>query len=104
MHWSEHADSQFGIRLNPRQLEAFDEYAAELQAWNRRFNLTSVTDRAQIQIKHFLDSLSCREVMRPRPGERKSQKRPSTPKSACPPKGKMIVTCGSCTLICSAEK
>ncbi len=70
MHWSEHADSQFGIRLNPRQLEAFDEYAAELQAWNRRFNLTSVTDRAQIEIKHFLDSLSCLKVMRPRPGER----------------------------------
>ena len=70
MHWSEHADSQFGIRLNTRQLEAFDEYAAELQAWNQRFNLTSVTDRAQIEIKHFLDSLSCLMVMRPRPGDR----------------------------------
>jgi 16S rRNA (guanine527-N7)-methyltransferase len=68
--WSEHADSQFGIRLNTRQLEAFDWYAAELQAWNQRFNLTSVTDRAQIEIKHFLDSLSCLMVMRPRPGDR----------------------------------
>lgn len=70
MHWSEYADSQFGIRLNALQLEAFDGYAAELQAWNQRFNLTSVTDRAQIEIKHFLDSLSCLMVKRPRPGDR----------------------------------
>lgn len=70
MHWSEYADSLFGIRLNPRQMEAFDWYAGELQAWNERFNLTSVTDRNQIEIKHFLDSLSCLTAMHPRPGER----------------------------------
>lgn len=70
MHWSEQADSQFGIRLNSRQLEAFEWYASELQAWNRRFNLTSVTDRNQIEIKHFLDSLSCLSAMHPRPGAR----------------------------------
>ena len=70
MHWSEHADSLFGIRLNARQLEAFDWYATELQAWNERVNLTSVTDRNQIEIKHFLDSLSCLTAMHPRPGER----------------------------------
>ena len=70
MFWSEHADSLFNIRLNARQLEAFDWYASELQAWNQRFNLTSVTDRAQIEIKHFLDSMSCLMVIRPRPGAR----------------------------------
>jgi len=70
MNWSEYADSQFGIRLNAHQLEAFDWYAGELQAWNERFNLTSVTDRNQIDIKHFLDSLSCLTAMHPRPGER----------------------------------
>ena len=70
MHWNEHAESQFGVRLNARQLEAFDWYAAELQAWNQRVNLTSVTDRSQIEIKHFLDSLSCLTAMHPRPGER----------------------------------
>ncbi|MCH8875549.1 MAG: 16S rRNA (guanine(527)-N(7))-methyltransferase RsmG [Chloroflexi bacterium] len=70
MYWSEQADSQFGVRLNARQLEAFDWYAAELQSWNQRFNLTSVTDREQIKIKHFLDSLSCLRVMHPEPGAR----------------------------------
>ncbi len=70
MHWSEYADSLFGIRLNARQLEAFDWYASELESWNKRFNLTSVTDRNQIEIKHFLDSLSCLTAMHPLPGER----------------------------------
>ena len=70
MYWSEQSDSQSGVRLNARQLEAFDWYAAELQSWNQRFNLTSVTDREQIEIKHFLDSLSCLRVMHPEPGAR----------------------------------
>ena len=70
MHWSEHADSQFGVRLKSHQLEAFDWYAAELQAWNERFNLTSITDPDQIEIKHFLDSMSCLMAMDPRPGDR----------------------------------
>ncbi|MFQ5944081.1 MAG: 16S rRNA (guanine(527)-N(7))-methyltransferase RsmG [Anaerolineales bacterium] len=70
MNWSEHASSQFGIRLTAHQLEAFDWYAAELQTWNQRFNLTSVIAHEQIEIKHFLDSLSCLMVMDPRPGDR----------------------------------
>jgi len=70
MHWTKHAESQFGVRLDARQLEAFNWYAAKLQTWNQRFNLTSVTEREQVEIKHFLDSLSCLQVMRPRPGAR----------------------------------
>lgn len=70
MHWSEYAEELFSIRLNAGQLEAFDWYAAELQAWNQRFNLTAVTDPSEIEIKHFLDSLSCLKVMRPRAGAR----------------------------------
>jgi len=30
-----------------------------LLEWNQRFNLTAVTDPEQVQIRHFLDSLSC---------------------------------------------
>ena len=55
MHWSEHAEALFDIRLTAWQLEAFAWYATELQAWNQRFNLTSVTDLEQIEIKHFLE-------------------------------------------------
>lgn len=34
-------------------------YQEELVAWNQRFNLTAITDDAGIQIRHFLDSISC---------------------------------------------
>lgn len=53
-----------GIRLSEAQLSAFDLYARELIEWNTRFNLTSITDPEQIQVKHFLDSLSCWQALR----------------------------------------
>lgn len=56
-----------GIRLSDEQRAAFDLYARELVEWNRRFNLTSITDPEQIRIKHFLDSLSCWLAMRETP-------------------------------------
>lgn len=57
--FSEDALQLLGIRLTEAQLSAFDTYERELIEWNRRFNLTSITDPAQIRTKHFLDSLSC---------------------------------------------
>jgi 16S rRNA (guanine527-N7)-methyltransferase len=48
-----------GLRLTPRQLAAFQRYYDELISWNEKFNLTAITDFDQVQIRHFLDSLSC---------------------------------------------
>ena len=48
-----------GVRLSASQAEAFKWYGQELIEWNRRFNLTAITDPVEIEIKHFLDSLSC---------------------------------------------
>jgi 16S rRNA (guanine527-N7)-methyltransferase len=56
-----------GFRLSPGQLEAFDWYAQELVAWNKRFNLSAITDPVEIEIKHFLDSLTCLMVTDFRP-------------------------------------
>jgi 16S rRNA (guanine527-N7)-methyltransferase len=56
-----------GIDLNQRQLGAFSWYAAELIAWNKRFNLTAITDPAEIEVKHFLDSLTCLLALGPNP-------------------------------------
>jgi 16S rRNA (guanine527-N7)-methyltransferase len=61
------ASSLLGLKLNPHQLEAFDWYASELVEWDRRFNLTAVTDSQGIEVKHFLDSLTCLQAMGPRP-------------------------------------
>lgn len=48
-----------GIRLTPHQMGQFSWYAAELIDWNSRFNLTAITDPDEIEMKHFLDSLTC---------------------------------------------
>lgn len=47
-----------GLRLTEKQVAAFQLYYEELVAWNQRFNLTAITDYEQVQIRHFLDSLS----------------------------------------------
>lgn len=56
---SKTAMSLLGLQLGSRQLDAFAWYASELRAWNQRFNLTAVTDPDGIEVKHFLDSLTC---------------------------------------------
>lgn len=48
----------FGIRLNERQVEAFDLYLRELFKWNQKINLTAIRSEKGIVLKHFLDSLS----------------------------------------------
>jgi len=48
-----------GLELNEVRLGAFEIYYRELAAWNEKFNLTAITDYDQVQIKHFLDSLTC---------------------------------------------
>jgi 16S rRNA (guanine527-N7)-methyltransferase len=50
---------QIGIRLSDRQLAQFAILASELAEWNRRASLTRIDDPEQIQIRHFLDSLTC---------------------------------------------
>ncbi len=47
-----------GLKLSPVQLDQYERYAAELIEWNRRINLTTITDPIDILRKHFLDSLS----------------------------------------------
>jgi 16S rRNA (guanine527-N7)-methyltransferase len=50
--------AQMGLNLLPAQAAAFELYTNELLAWNERFNLTAITDREQVEIRHYLDSLS----------------------------------------------
>ncbi len=49
---------KLGLELTPRQLEKFEVYYRELADWNRKINLTSVTVYEEVQITHFLDSLT----------------------------------------------
>lgn len=51
--------ASWGLPLSAAQLAQFATYAAELQHWNQRINLTAITDPTQIVLRHFLDSLAC---------------------------------------------
>jgi len=47
------------IDLTQQQIRSFAWYSQEMLDWNRRFNLTAITNPAEIESKHFLDSLTC---------------------------------------------
>jgi len=49
---------KLGIELNARQVKQFELYYQELIEWNRKINLTAITDYSSVQVKHFLDSLT----------------------------------------------
>lgn len=52
------AKTLLDIDLENSHIEQFSLYADLLIEWNQKFNLTSITDPAEIVIKHFLDSLT----------------------------------------------
>ena len=53
------------LKLSPGQLEQFNIYYQELLDWNQRMNLTSITGYQEVQIKHFLDSLTVTIAIKP---------------------------------------
>lgn len=55
---------QMGIELTEEQLRLFARFRDLLLEWNRRFNLTAIDSPEQIEVRHFLDSLSCLTVWR----------------------------------------
>jgi 16S rRNA (guanine527-N7)-methyltransferase len=52
------------LELTLSQVEAFRLYAAELTEWNEKFNLTAIKNPAEVEVKHFADSLSCLLALR----------------------------------------
>ena len=49
---------ELGINLSVGQLEQFERYCRELTEWNERANLTAITGYEEVQVRHFLDSLT----------------------------------------------
>jgi 16S rRNA (guanine527-N7)-methyltransferase len=49
---------KLGLQLTSAHLKQFQIYYQELIDWNRRLNLTAITDYSEVQVKHFLDSLT----------------------------------------------
>lgn len=49
--------SNIGIELNEKQIIKFKLYKELLVEWNKKMNLTAITDDYQIILKHFIDCL-----------------------------------------------
>jgi 16S rRNA (guanine527-N7)-methyltransferase len=53
-----HARELFSLSLTAEQLTLFDQFLDLLIDWNTRINLTAITEREAVVVRHFLDSLS----------------------------------------------
>ncbi len=47
-----------GITLTDQQLAQFDMYFQLLIEWNEKVNLTAITDKEEVYLKHFFDSIT----------------------------------------------
>lgn len=56
------AAAQFGLTLTAVHTTQFDQYLALLEEWNQKFNLTRIITPREVQIRHFLDGLTCATI------------------------------------------
>jgi len=54
---------RFGLSLGANEVACFRRFSEQLLEWNTRFNLTAITEPEQVEIRHFLDSLSCLQAL-----------------------------------------
>ena len=50
--------SQKGIELDDRQKDQFERYFELLVEWNEKINLTAITEKNEVYLKHFYDSIA----------------------------------------------
>ena len=50
--------AKHGIQLTENQLEQFIIYYENLLEWNKKMNLTAITEKGEVYLKHFFDSLT----------------------------------------------
>ncbi len=51
------------MELTVQQEKQFRQYYETLIEWNQKMNLTSITEEKEVYFKHFLDSISLRDVL-----------------------------------------
>lgn len=47
-----------GLPVTEEKMAQFDRYLELLQEWNEKINLTAITEREEVYLKHFYDSLT----------------------------------------------
>ena len=50
--------AQQGIELTDRQKDQFEHYFELLVEWNEKINLTAITEKNEVYVKHFCDSIA----------------------------------------------
>lgn len=51
--------AEFGLAISSQQIQQLTLHAKELLFWNRKINLTAITEPHEVAVKHILDSLAC---------------------------------------------
>lgn len=52
-----------GINLTSKQIEQFQKYYELLIEWNQKMNLTAITQKQEVYLKHFYDSATIAKVI-----------------------------------------
>ena len=55
--------AEIGLEFTPYQLNLFQEYYEYLVTVNRHMNLTAIVEPEEVAVKHFLDSMTCFNVI-----------------------------------------
>ena len=55
--------SKLEIKLTNKQLEQLEKYYQQLIVENRKYNLTAITNKEDVYLKHFYDSLTLNRVV-----------------------------------------
>lgn len=55
--------SKLGININNDQINKLDKYYNLLIEWNNKINLTRITEKKDVYLKHFYDSLTLSKVI-----------------------------------------
>src|SRR5690554_2571083 len=56
--FQQHLKEEIQIELTDHQLQQFDTYYKMLVEWNEKINLTAITEKHEVYLKHFYDSLT----------------------------------------------
>lgn len=51
-----------GVEITDSQIEKFEKYREILLFYNDKFNITTITQKEDIYVKHFLDSVLCKDL------------------------------------------
>jgi len=57
---------KFSVFIRENEIELFDRYLGLIQEYNKKLNLTGISDENGIVVKHFIDSLSAASFVKDR--------------------------------------